>query len=240
MGPGIFSGGGLRLPCKGDKSRLDFTAGRFHFLRMKSLFALVAGNLFAAAILSAAPVSLFDGKSFKGWDGDTTNTFSIRDGMIVGGAPGRTQPRNEFLATTRSYTNFVLRLKFKLTGTEGFVNSGVQFRSQRVPHDSEMNGYQADIGEGWYGALYDESRRNKLMAKADEAVVNRVVRKGDWNDYEIRGEGRHIVLKLNGETTVDYTEADEKIPQTGRFGLQVHGGGKTEVFFKDIVIEELP
>ena len=206
---------------------------------MKSLVPFVAGILLAGNALLAAPVSLFDGKSFAGWDGDTTNTFSIRDGMIVGGVLTRLQPRNEFLATTRSYTNFVLRLEFKLTGTEGFVNSGVQFRSQRVPHDSEMSGYQADLGEGWYGVLYDESRRNKLMAKADEAAVQKAVKKGDWNNYELRCEGRHIVLRINGETTVDYTEADEKIPQTGRFGLQVHGGGKTEVFFKDIEIEEL-
>lgn len=222
------------------KLRLDFVAGRFHFTGMKIPMSAFVGIVFLGVAAQAAPRPLFDGKSFAGWDGDTTNTFSIRDDMIVGGAPGRMQPRNEFLATTRGYTNFVLRLKFKLTGTEGFVNSGVQFRSERVPKDSEMKGYQADIGEGWYGSLYDESRRNKLMAKADEAVVKQAVKKGEWNDYELRCEGRHIVIKLNGATTVDYTEADEQIPQSGRFGLQVHGGGKTEVFFKDVLIEELP
>ena len=203
------------------------------------LFALVACALTGLSVL-AAPKPLFDGKTLKGWDGDTTNTFRVKDGMIMGGTFARTQPRNEFLATTASYTNFVLRLKFRLTGTNGFVNSGVQFRSQRIPNDSEMTGYQADIGEGWYGSLYDESRRNKLMAKADEAVVKQAVKVGDWNDYELRCEGRRIVLKINGATTVDYTEADETIPQFGRLGLQVHGGGVTEVFFKDLMLEELP
>ena len=203
------------------------------------LFAFLAAVLTGTAAL-AAPKPLFDGKTLAGWDGDTTNTFRVKNGMIMGGTLARTQPRNEFLATKASYTNFVLRLKFKLTGTNGFVNSGVQFRSQRIPNDSEMSGYQADIGEGWYGSLYDESRRNKLMAKADEAVVKQAVKKGDWNDYELHCEGRHMVLKLNGATTVDYTEADEKIPQFGRLGLQVHGGGVTEVFFKDLMIEELP
>ncbi|HTH47956.1 MAG TPA: DUF1080 domain-containing protein [Candidatus Limnocylindria bacterium] len=203
------------------------------------LFALLASALTAVTAL-AAPKPLFDGKSLKGWDGDTTNTFRVKDGMIMGGTFARTQPRNEFLATKASYTNFVLRLKFKLTGTNGFVNSGVQFRSQRIPNDSEMTGYQADIGEGWYGSLYDESRRNKLMAKADEAVVKKAVKVGGWNDYELRCVGPHIVLKINGATTVDYTEADEKIPQFGHLGLQVHGGGVTEVFFKDLMLEELP
>lgn len=195
---------------------------------------------FAALLQAAEPVHLSDGKSFAGWDGDTNKTWRVRDGAFVGGSLAATVPRNEFLATTKSYTNFVLRLKFKLVGTEGFVNGGVQIRSQRVPNDSEMIGYQADIGEGWFGAIYDESRRNKVMAKPNEADVKKAVKLGDWNDYEIRAGGRRVVLKINGVQMVDYTETDPTIPQFGRIGLQVHGGGKTEISYKDLTIEELP
>ena len=207
---------------------------------MRPWISCLVACLATSSLLAApAKVRLFDGKSFRGWDGDTNQTFRIRDGMIVGGTFARMQPRNEFLATTSRYTNFVLRAKFKLTGTEGFVNSGIQFRSERVPNDSEMKGYQADIGEGWFGTLYDESRRNKPMAKPAEAAVKGAVKLGDWNDYELRCEGPHIVLKINGVLMVDYTEADASIPQNGRFGLQVHGGGRTEVFFKDLFLEPL-
>ena len=200
--------------------------------------------LFAALHLAAfsafaGPVPLFDGKTLAGWEGDTAKTWRVADGAIVGGTLGAMVPRNEFLATTRRYTNFVLRVKVKLVGTEGFVNSGVQIRSERIPNHHEMIGYQADIGEGWWGSLYDESRRNKVMAKADEAVVKRALKPNEWNDYEVRAEGRRIVIKLNGVQTVDYTEADEQIPQQGFIAVQVHGGGKTEVSFKDLVIEEL-
>lgn len=188
----------------------------------------------------AETIALFDGKSFAGWEGDTNKTWRILDGALVGGSLAQTVPRNEFLATTWEFSNFVLRLKFKLEGTEGFVNSGVQIRSQRVPNHHEMIGYQADIGEGWYGAIYDESRRNKVMAKPDEADVKKAVRPGEWNDYEIRAEGRRVVLKINGVQMVDYTEADEQIVQSGRIGLQVHGGGKALVSFKDISVEILP
>lgn len=193
-----------------------------------------------ARLLAAEPVRLFDGKSFAGWDGDTNRTWQIRDGALVGGSLTTTVPRNEFLATTGSYTNFVLRLQFKITGTEGFVNGGVQIRSQRVPNDSEMIGYQADIGEGWFGAIYDESRRNKVMAKPAEADVKKAVKPGAWNDYEIRAEGRRVVLKINGVKMVDYTEADAAIPQFGRIGLQVHGGGKTEISYRNLTLEVLP
>lgn len=196
--------------------------------------------LIAFALYAESPRPLFDGKTFAGWEGDTRRIWRIDDGMLLAGNLNEKVPYNDFLATTQQFTNFVLKLKFRLTGTEGFVNSGVQIRSQRIPNDHEMIGYQADIGEGWYGCIYDESRRNKVMARPDEAVVKSTVKSGDWNDYEIRCAGRRMVLMINGVPMVDYTEADETIPQFGYIGLQVHGGGKTEVRFKDITIEKLP
>ncbi|MCI0536947.1 MAG: DUF1080 domain-containing protein [Verrucomicrobiales bacterium] len=202
--------------------------------------------LFAACSSLAAepgrPVRLHDGASFAGWDGDTNSTWRIEQGALVGGTLQKTVPRNEFLATKRNYTNFVLRLKFKLVGTEGFVNGGVQIRSERTKNPpNEMSGYQVDLGDPeWWGSIYDESRRNKVMAKSDIAAINKVLKRQDWNEYVIRAEGKRIRAWINGAQTVDYTEADDSIPQWGKFGLQVHGGGKTEAHYKDVTVEELP
>ena len=183
---------------------------------------------------------LFDGRTFDGWDGDMNRTWRIEGGALVGGSLETTVPRNEFLASSRSYTNFVLQLRFKLEGTEGFVNSGVQVRSQRVPNDAEMIGYQADIGEGWYGCIYDESRRNSVLARPEPGAVARAVLKDGWNTYWIRCEGPRVRLTINDVPLVDYTETDPAIPQHGRIGLQIHGGGKGLVRFNDIRILELP
>ncbi|MFD3002390.1 DUF1080 domain-containing protein [Pontibacter toksunensis] len=189
----------------------------------------------------AKRVQLFDGKTFKGWEGDTVNTWCIQEGALVGGSLTETVPHNEFISTTESYDNYVLKLKFKLTGDDGFINGGVQFHSQRIAEPAyEMVGYQADVGEGYWGSLYDESRRNKLLATADPAQVKRLLRPNEWNDYEIHSEGRRIRIYLNGEKTVDYTEEDTTIPQSGLIALQIHGGGKAQVFYKDIYLEELP
>jgi hypothetical protein len=186
-------------------------------------------------------IRLFDGKTFRGWQGDTVHTWRIQDGVLVGGSLQEKVPHNEFLSTTKSYSNYVLKLKFKLTGTEGFINGGVQFHSQRIANPPyEMRGYQADIGEGYWASLYDESRRNKLLVTADPAQIKRLLRPNDWNDYEIHAEGRRIRILLNGEQTVDYTETDQSIPQEGLIAFQVHGGGKVEVFYKDIVLQQLP
>jgi hypothetical protein len=209
--------------------------------------------LASAALAQAAPVALFDGKTFDGWDGDTAKTWRIEDGALVGGSLAEKVPHNEFLSTKKTYANFDLRLKFKLTGTEGQINGGVQFWSVRGPSegagkpipDYEMIGYQADLGGdtkggNFYGALYDESRRRKVLAAPEPEIIAKALKLDDWNDYRIRCVGRHIQLWVNGVPTVDYTETDEGIAQKGLIAVQIHGGGKAEARYKDIVIEELP
>jgi len=197
--------------------------------------ALLVFPLFTTS--ASKPVPLFDGKSFQGWEGDTVKSFRIQDGAIVGGTLQEKIPRNEFLCTERSYSNFELRLKFKVVG----ANAGVQIRSRRIPNHYEVKGYQADLGDPeWWGCLYDESRRNKVLAKSNMAEVEKVLKRNDWNDYRIRCESRRIQLWINGYQTVDYLEQDETLEQSGIIGLQIHGGQPSEAWYKDIVIEELP
>lgn len=187
-----------------------------------------------------AAVSIFDGKSLAGWEGDP-KIWRIEDGVITGGSLTEKVKRNEFIATIKEYGNFIVRFKIKLTGNEGFLNSGFQIRSQRVPGDSEMAGYQCDFGDpSWWGCIYDESRRNKLMAQSDMKALGPVLKRNDWNDYVIRADGPRITTWINGVMGVDYFEADPTIIQTGRMGIQVHGGGKALVQVKELTIEELP
>ena len=179
---------------------------------------------------------LFDGRTLAGWEGNL-QVFQIQDRAIVGGSLQTPVPRNEFLCTTNVYSDFELRLKFKLLGAE--ANGGVQIRSRRVP-GNEVSGYQADLGQSYWGNLYDESRRNKILVQADQAELRKVLRPNDWNDYRIRCEGRRIQLWINGHQTVDYAEPDEKLEQTGLIGVQIHGGPPSEAWYKDIAIKRRP
>lgn len=191
------------------------------------------------ADVKSKPMSLFDGQSFAGWEGNL-KMFRIADGAIVGGNLQEKIPNNEFLCTTRRYTNFVLRLKFKLLGGEK-ANAGVQFRTERIPNHHEVIGYQADMGDpAWWGCIYDESRRRKVLAKSDIEAVNQVLKRGDWNEYTIRCEGKRTRLHINGVQTVDYTEEDATIPGYGLIAVQIHSGPPSEAWYKDITIEELP
>jgi hypothetical protein len=207
---------------------------------MKRFFIvlLFCGAFVVRAADSGKTMSLFDGKTFNGWSGDTNKTFKIMDGAIVGGTLKERIPRNEFLCTTREYTNFVLTLNFKLVG-EG-ANGGVQIRTKKHRMDNEVSGYQADMGDpGWWGALYDESRRNKVLAQSDMEKVNKVLKRNDWNEYKIRAEGKRIQLFVNGVQTVDYTENDPSIEDHGIIAVQIHAGNPSEAWYKDIKIEEL-
>ena len=134
-------------------------------------------------------------------------------------------------------------MKIKLTGDPkiGFINSGVQLRSLRVPQSTEMSGYQVDAGDGWWGKLYDESRRNKVIAtSAQLTAVAAAVRPGDWNEYRIRVEGPRLRSWLNGVAALDYTETDPTIALDGHIGLQIHSGGPALAQFKDLELDELP
>lgn len=179
---------------------------------------------------------LFDGKTLDGWEGNT-DVFRVEDGAIVGGSLAERVARNEFLCTTKEYGDFELRLKFKVLGKG--ANAGVQVRSRRIPDHHEMIGYQADLGDRWWGCLYDESRRRKILAGPPAEKRGDPVEAGEWNQYVIRCQGRRIQLWINGQQTVDYTEPDASIPQKGLIAVQIHGGPPSEAWYKDLVIKEL-
>jgi hypothetical protein len=185
-----------------------------------------------------AAKSLFDGKTLQNWEGDE-KIFRVEDGSIVGGTLREKIPHNFFLASTKEYKNFELRLQFKVLGGDK-INAGVQIRSRRIPNHHEMIGYQADLGTGYWGALYDESRRKKILVSPKMEDVLKVLKLNDWNTYRIRCEGKRIQLWINDLQTVDYTEADDGIEQAGFIALQIHGGPPAEAWYRQIEITELP
>jgi len=202
-------------------------------------FSALLLSLVLSAI-AAEPVALFDGNTFAGWEGNIDKVWRIEDGALVAGSLTQKQEKNDFLATTKEYGDFELTLKWKLEGTEGFVNGGVQFRSQRIPDHHEVIGYQADLGAGYDGALYDESRRKKMLAQPSKEVLAKAQKPlGEWNEYRIRAEGPRIQMWLNGIQTVDYTEAEPGIAMTGLIAVQIHGNATSVVRYKDLMITGL-
>ena len=217
---------------------------------MKHFLTWIAFGL-AGAALTAEPavaqpqqtIDLFNGEDLSGWEArpGEEKWWRVEDGVIVGGSLTENVPHNTFLATTKSFQNFELEFDIRVLGSEGFINSGFQIRSIRVEGNHEMSGYQVDAGDGWWGKMYDESRRNKVLSEAaDLAAVNAAIQKGGWNRYRIRAQGHRIQSWINDVPALDFSEKDMQIPQDGHFGLQVHGGGKVRVEMKDVQVKILP
>ena len=201
-------------------------------------FGLAGGlmPLFSQSALAADEPgyrTLFNGKDLAGWEGDTT-LWKVEGEAIVGDSPGI--KHNQFLCTKEEFGDFELKLEFRVK--DGAGNTGVQFRTKKLPNTTEVSGYQADLGENYWGCLYDESRRNKVLVQASPELAT-VIKKADWNEYVIRAEGDHITLKINGVTTVDYKEPDADIARSGIVALQVHSGGPKRVDFRNIRLKTL-
>ena len=191
-------------------------------------------TLFAFLFAAASFVPLFNGKNLDGWEVDTPGLWQVKDGVLIGKHSGLKW--NDFLRTKKHYGDFVLRVKFRLVNGEG--NSGVQFRSKPVAGSHEVSGYQADVGQKYWGSLYDESRRKRVLVQASDASLAGLDRAG-WNEYVVTARGNHITLDLNGKRTVDYTETEPGIDVTGFIAVQVHSGPGIEVQFREIAIQEL-
>ena len=215
------------------------------------IFSVVVASCLSVSVFAQEKEkaeTLFDGTSFSAWQGDTESTWRIEDGTIVAGSMQKPAPRNEFLCTTSRYSDFELTLEFKIKGTEK-LNAGVQFRTELAQEEHNRNqqfheviGYQADIGTGYHGCLYDESRRRKVLARPDEKTDQKVaaaIPDDGWQSYRIRAVGNRIQLWLNGIQTVDYTEDDDSIATDGLIALQIHGNMVGTIAYRNIAVQDL-
>jgi len=182
-------------------------------------------------------VPLFDGKTFDGWKGDL-EFWRIVDGAVMGGNLKEKVEINQYLRTEKEYGDFELRLEFKLLGDAG-TNGGVDIRAAKRPNSHEMDGYQADLGSGWWGCLYEHGRGRHILAGPEKDQRAKPVRLNQWNDYRIRCEGNRVQFWINGVQTVDYTEKNPDIPRKGIIALQVHGNLAMEAWYRKVRIKEL-
>lgn len=174
--------------------------------------------------------TFFNGKDLTGWWGHP-EVWKVENGELVGkSATGL--PNNEFLKSNLQVKDFRLTFQVKLVPNN--ANSGVQIRSVPVENSPEMKGYQADIGETWWGKIYEETGRGLLSETGGDDVV----KKDDWNTYEILAVGHRIRTAINGKLCTDLDDPNGDLE--GIIAVQVHSGGPTEVRFKDFELEVDP
>ena len=191
---------------------------------------------------STAPkaVSLFDGETLKGWKTVKKSNlakWSVIDGVITCGDGKKKILQNTYLCTEKEYEDFEFRCLFRLSGDHksGFINAGIQYRS--LLKHGKIIGYQADIGKGYWGNIWDEHRRGNL-AKGDMSTLKHILKEDAWNSYIIRCNGRRHELYINGVKTADYIERGN-VPAMGVIAIQLHSGGKAKVEYKHLTITKI-
>jgi len=208
--------------------------------------------------------SIFNGKDLTGWDG-SPKLWSVKDGAITGQTTASNPAKgNTFLIWTNGTPgDFELRCSFKLVpgDSQGFANSGIQYRSKVVdPSYWVVHGYQADMEAGptYTGILYEEGMRGIMAGRGEKVVwdkdgkkqvvgsignaaaIEASVKKGDWNDYIIIAQGNHLQQFVNGKPTIDLTDEDEaKRALSGVLALQLHAGPPMMAQFKNLRIKVL-
>ncbi|HMF11649.1 MAG TPA: DUF1080 domain-containing protein [Gemmataceae bacterium] len=208
---------------------------------MRIILTLVAAFV-ALAAWSDSPIraeddaatSFFNGKNLDGWEG-LMQFWKVEDGALVGYTekdPGF----NTFLCSKKKYKDFELSFQVRLK--DGVGNSGVQIRSEIMEREHfAVKGPQADIGQIFWGSLYGE-HFGGMMKQAPPELVKKVLKEKEFNDYAIKCVGKHVTIKLNGETTVDGDFP--KMADEGIIAWQIHSGFKTmEVTFKNIRFKDL-
>lgn len=229
--------------------------------KIVSLFtlALVGTCLVGTSALAADDepgfVSLFDGKTLTGWDGNP-KFWSVKDGAIV----GQTTKENPTTGNTfliwkgGMLEDFELRLSYRIVGG----NSGIQYRSKDMGN-WVVGGYQADFeaGDTYSGILYEERGRGVLAQRGQKVIVEKdkktvtatfadtkelqsKIKKEEWNDYVIVAQGNHLTHKINGNVTIDVTDEEvDKRAMSGILALQLHAGPPMTVEFKNIRLKKL-
>jgi hypothetical protein len=171
----------------------------------------------------------FNGKDLGGWEGNE-DLWRVENGELIGRSE-KGLKHNEFLKSQMIFSDFRLVCKVKLTPNR--ENSGIQFRSEPWPN-GEVKGYQADVGAGWWGKLYEEEGRALLWDKPGDQYV----KPEEWNTYEILAVGHKIRTAINGKPCVNLD--DPNGATEGIIALQLHSGGPVEARFKDFDVEVNP
>lgn len=162
--------------------------------------------------------------NLDGWEGNM-DYWRVQDGAIVGTSDTEI-PRNEFLWAPMEVSDFYLVLDVKQTPYS--ANAGIQFRSKSVDEHGQAMGYQADVGEGWWGKLYHEHGRGLLD---NTGTAGKAVKPEDWNRYEILAVGPAIWIAINSQLGAAFLDREGGEPR-GKLALQVHSGAPQTVQYK--------
>lgn len=233
----------------------------FYLPCMKYLIVLISMvfSISGSCQSSGEFVEIFDGKTLNGWTETTDNpgSFLVEDGMLVARG-GRAHLFYDGLDGNADFKNFEYSLKVKTTAKS---NSGVYFHTKyqadgwpKMGFEAQVNSMHSDPRKT--GSLYNivnmwapENSDENFVARVDKKGEVFILRPaapstdGEWFDYFIKVDGNRIIVKVDGVTTVDWTQPKDWEREGRRIGsgtvaFQAHDP-TCNVFYKDIKLKIL-
>ncbi len=197
---------------------------------VKDLFAyLRAGGRVEAKDAAAAPwTPMLVGPQRKGWNFDPS-VWRAPEGVLIG--KGAQLAHSSYFLSKAVHADFEVEFDVRMPAG----NSGFQYRSRVDPSTPDPIGYQADIGQGYWGSLYISDGR-AIASQADPKLWVPILDREGWNHFLVHVEGDHHVIELNGLVTTDF---HDDVFKTGVFGFQVHEGLAMEVRYANVRMREL-
>jgi len=161
--------------------------------------------------------TLFDGKSLDGWKvGENADTFKVADGELVVKGQGPAHLFYEGPVHNHDFTNFHLKAEVM---TKPKANSGIYFHTKFQEKGWPAQGFECQVNQ----THADPKKTGGLYAVKD--VMNQSPAQDDkWYTYEIIVEGKHVVLKIDGKVTTDWTEPNPPAPPKGMAGRFIQHG----------------
>lgn len=185
--------------------------------------------------------SLFDGKSFAGWK-KTENEDSWK---LVDGTLECSGDRSHlfYVGDDKPFRNFEFECEVKTTPGS---NAGIYFHTKLQQEGWPKHGYECQVNITHKDPKKTGSLYGVVNVSADD--LQGVVQDNEWYKTWIRVEGRHIQIRINDKTTVDYTEPEGKTAFSGdferrlgegTFALQAHDP-QSRVYFRNLRVRRLP
>ncbi|MCC7083869.1 MAG: DUF1080 domain-containing protein [Pirellulales bacterium] len=181
-------------------------------------------------------VNMFDGQTLKGWKVSTDHpeSFKVVDGAIVANG----DVAHLYYETEKPFVNFEFEADVM---TKPKSNSGIYFHTKYQDVGWPKYGYECQVN-----ATHDDPKKTASLYGV-ENLAKAPHDDNEWFKYDIRVEGRHIVIKINDKLALDYTEPAGKKPgedftrvvDRGTIALQAHDPGST-VMYKNLRIRRLP
>ena len=139
-------------------------------------------------------------RASSGWKAsEKPGSFTVKDGMLVVNGP-RSHLYYNGPVRRHNFQNFEFRADVMTTKGS---NSGIYFHTQFQPDNWPDKGFECQVN-----TTHNDPKKTGGLYNVKDVMNDAPSKDGEWFNYYIKVEGKHVIIKIDGKTTVDWTQPD--------------------------------